>query len=279
MALQQQTIERLPYVEGVLNYLKPTPDKPRTLGFAPSPVGPQANAPHDPHAVPIRDARPVAGELSLDREGFALLTHRTALADLDDEDELQRVYYPEAERLVAAATGGKRVVIFDHTVRRRVAGAEDRQPGMPRQPSTRIHGDYSEKSGPQRVRDIMGAEAEALLKRRFAIVNVWRPIRGPLRDAPLALCDATSVEPGDLVAADLLHRDRAGENYLMTFRPGHRWFYVPDMRADEVLLLKCYDSATDGRARFMPHTAFVDPTAPTDVLPRESIELRTFVFY
>ncbi len=105
------------------------------------------------------------------------------------------------------------------------------------------------------------------------------PIHGPLRDAPLAVCDAESVAPGDLVAADLVYRDRTGENYLMTYRPSHRWFYVPEMRADEVLLLKCYDSAEDGRTRFVPHTAFLDPTAPADVLPRESIELRTFVFY
>ncbi len=125
----------------------------------------------------------------------------------------------------------------------------------------------------------MGEEAETLLQRRFSIVNLWRPIRGPLRDAPLALCDVESVAPGDLVAADLVYRDRTGENYLMTYRPGHRWFYVPEMRADEVLLLKCYNSADDGRARFLPHTAFLDPTAPADVLPRESIELRTFVFY
>jgi hypothetical protein len=125
----------------------------------------------------------------------------------------------------------------------------------------------------------MGEEAETVLQRRFSIVNLWRPIRGPLRDAPLAVCDAESVTPGDLVAADLVYHNRTGENYLMTYRPGHRWFYVPQMRADEVLLLKCYDSAEDGRTRFVPHTAFLDPTAPADVPPRESIELRTFVFY
>src|SRR5262249_7601370 len=105
------------------------------------------------------------------------------------------------------------------------------------------------------------------------------PIRGPLRDAPLALCDAQSVVPGDLVAADLVYHDRTGENYLMTYRASHRWFYVPEMRTDEALLLKCYDSAADGRTRFMPHTAFSDPPAPAAVEPRASIELRTFVFH
>jgi hypothetical protein len=129
------------------------------------------------------------------------------------------------------------------------------------------------------VRDLLGDEADALLRGRVQVINLWRPIRGPLRDAPLAVCDARSVAPGDLVPSDLVYRDRVGETYGVTFNPQHRWFYVPDMQPDEALLLKCYDSATDGRARFAPHTAFEDPTAPADVAPRESIELRTFVFH
>lgn len=193
---------------------------------------------------------------------------------------MRLVYYPEAEQVVAAETGGSRVVVFDHTIRRRTHGVKDRTPHIPRQqPAMRTHGDYTEISGPQRVRDLTGDEAEALLRHRFAIVNLWRPIRGPLRDAPLAVCDARSVAPGDLVPQDRVHRDRTGEIYALTYNPAHRWFYVPAMRADEALLLKCYDSATDGRARFMPHSAFEDPTTPPDAPPRESIELRTLVFF
>jgi hypothetical protein len=201
------------------------------------------------------------------------------MRDFYDPDELRRVYYPEAERLVGQATGASRVVVFDHTIRRRVWGAEDRSPGTPRQPVTRVHNDYTDDSAPQRVRDLMGGEAEALLRRRYAFVNVWRPIRGPLRDSPLALCDARSVDPADLVASDLVYRDRKGETYAVLYNPAHRWFYVPDMQPDEALLLKCFDSARDGRARLSPHGAFVDPTAPADVLPRESIELRAIAFH
>src|SRR4029077_6107294 len=169
--------------------------------------------------------------------------------------------------------------IFDHTLRRRVRGVDDRAPGTPRQPATRVHVDHTANSGPQRVRDFFGDEAEELLRGRVQIINLWRPIRGPLRDAPLAVCDAQTVKPEQLVASDLVYRDRVGETYSVTFDPQHRWFYVPEMRADEVLLLKCYDSNTDGRARFAPHTAFTDPTTPTDGPPRESIELRTLVFH
>jgi hypothetical protein len=143
----------------------------------------------------------------------------------------------------------------------------------------RVHIDYTLKSGPQRVRDLLPDEAETLLRRRFSVVNVWRPIRGPLEDAPLALCDARSVSPWDLVASDLLYKDRIGETYNVRHNPAHRWFYAPRMSRDEVLLFRCYDSARDGRARFVPHAAFQDPSAPANALPRESIELRMLVFY
>jgi hypothetical protein len=107
---------------------------------------------------------------------------------------------------------------------------------------------------------------------------VWRPIRGPLRDAPLAMCDARSVSPGDLVASDLIYRDRKGEIYLMQHNPKQRWYYVPEMRAHEVLLLKCYDSDAHC-ARFTAHSSFDDPTSPADAPARESIEVRTLVFF
>jgi hypothetical protein len=223
--------------------------------------------------------RPIADRLSLDEEGFALVDHESAIADFYDENQLKRVYYPEAERLVASATGASRVIVFDHTIRRRDHGADDRTQGPKRDPVYRAHNDYTERSAPQRVRDLLGEEAERLLERRFAIVNVWRPIRGPLEDSPLAVCDAGSTGPGDLVATDLIYRDRVGETYGLRHNPAHRWFYAPAMRRDEALLLKCFDSVRSGVARFAPHTAFEDPATPADALPRESIEVRTLAFF
>ena len=239
----------------------------------------RSNAVYEPHRMHIRNARPIAADLSLDNHGFALVRQTSAVRDFYNEDELRQTYYPEAERLVAEATGAARVIVFDHTLRRRIWGAEDRTAGTPRQPVARVHNDYTEKSAPQRVRDLMGADAEALLQRRYEIVNVWRPITGPLRDAPLGVCDARSVAPSDWVPSALIYRDRQGETYAVRYNPAHRWFYVPDMMPDEALLLKCFDSAADGRARYAPHSAFEDPAAPADKLPRESIELRTLVFH
>jgi len=134
-------------------------------------------------------------------------------------------------------------------------------------------------SGANRVREHLPDEADELLKGRVQVINLWRPIRGPVRDTPLAMLDGQTVEPGDLIASDLIYPNRRGETYSVRYNPNHRWFYVPEMTMDEALLLKCYDSATDGRTRFGPHTAFIDPTTPPDAAPRESIELRTLVFH
>jgi hypothetical protein len=171
------------------------------------------------------------------------------------------------------------VVVFDHTIRRRFPGAVEGATGIPRQPAMHVHNDYTVKSGPQRVRDLLGNEAGDLLRRRFSVINVWRPIRGPVQDAPLAMADAESVDAADFVAADLLYPDRIGEIYYVKFNASHRWFYASAMREHEVMLIKCFDSADDGRARFVPHAAFTDPTTPPGAPPRESIELRTLVFY
>jgi hypothetical protein len=269
----------LPHIEATLNYLAPTTERPRNFTFDPPPGVPRSNAAHEARTVPIHDARPLASDISLDREGFAVLRQSSAVQDFWDEEEVRRVYYPEVQRVLAGATGATKVFIFDHTLRRRVRGVADRAPGTPRQPATRVHVDHTAKSGPQRVRDFFGDEAAELLRGRVQVINLWRPIRGPLRDAPLAVCDASSVASVDLVPSDLVYQHRVGETYNVTYNPAHRWFYVPEMQPDEALLLKCYDSATDGRARFAPHTAFEDPTAPADVLPRESIEIRTLVFH
>jgi hypothetical protein len=272
-------VSDLPHIDAQLNYLRPMADRPRNYTFDPPPGVPRSNTAHEGHIVPIHDARPLASDITLDREGFAVLHQKSAVQDFWDEDEVRRVYYPEVQRVLAEVTGASKVFIFDHTLRRRVKGTADRAQGAPRQPATSVHVDHTAISGPQRVRDFFGDEAEALLRGRVQVINLWRPIRGPLRDSPLAVCDAESVAPGDLVASDLVYQQRVGETYAVKFNPEHRWFYVPEMQRDEALLLKCFDSATDGRARFAPHTAFEDPTTPPDAPPRESIEIRTLVFH
>jgi hypothetical protein len=276
---EAEDVEVLPWVKAELNYLAPTAERPRTYTYEPPAGVPRSTAVNEPHTVQISDARPILARVSLDDQGFGLVRHPSAVRDFYNEEEVKAVYYPEAEQILKNVTGADGVFVFDHTVRRRVPGAEDRRNGQPRQPVPRVHVDHTAKSGPQRVHDLLPDEAERLLRGRVQIINLWRPIRGPLRDMPLAVADAQSVKPEQLVASDLVYQGRVGETYSVTYDAAHRWYYVPGMETDEVLLLKCYDSKADGRARFAPHTAFVDPATPPNAPPRESIELRALVFH
>jgi len=279
MSLASAIIETLAGVRAELNYLAPGTARPRTYTYDPPAGTPRSTVVNEPRTLFIADARPILREVSLDRHGFALVRRESGVGDFYNQQEVRSIYYPEAEHVLKEATGADRVFIFDHTVRRRVPGGEDRRADQPRQPVPRVHVDHTEASGPQRVRDLLPEEADDLLRGRVQIVNIWRPIRGPLLDTPLAVCDAATVKPEQLVASDLVYPNRVGETYSVTYDPAHRWFYVPRMRADEALLLKCYDSRTDGRARFAPHSAFTDPTTPADAPPRESIEIRALVFH
>jgi hypothetical protein len=270
--------DALPGVEGKLGFTKPSPEVQYTYAYDPPEGQPRSNIVLDERAVWIADARPVAEALALDVEGVAVVRHRTAVRDFWDEAQTLALGHPEAAEIVRAATGASRVVVFDHTLRRRLSGAEDRTAGLPRQPATRVHVDQTVRSGPQRVRDVMGEQAEALLQRRAAIINVWRPVAHVARDWPLAFADARSVDPADLIPSELRFRHRTGEIYGLAYNPRQRWLHVPDLGPGEALLIKCWDS-DETVARFAPHTAFEDPTTPAGAPPRESIEFRTIAFF
>ena len=229
--------------------------------------------------VPIADMRPLSHELSIDREGFELLRHTTEVVDLYDDDAIENLYYPEIEALLNTRFGADRTVVFDAT--RRSDGAEGApNPDGLRGPALRVHVDYTVKSGPQRIADILGEdEAERLAEdgARIVQINVWRPISGPVRRSPLALADASSVRAGELIATDQVFPDRVGEIYQLAHAPTQRWYYAPEITPDEVLLIKGWDSIDDGRARFTPHGAFSFAETPADAPPRESIEVRALV--
>lgn len=268
----------LDHVEAPLTYHVPDGRKPVIVVAAPEDGRPRRETSYATRTVRIHDARPLAGTLSLDRHGFALRRHVSRVRDFHDDAEVEAVYYPETAALVRAMTGAAAVHVFDHTVR--VDTGADANGGR-RQPVRTVHNDYTERSGPQRVRDLLGEEEAGIrLGRRFAEVNVWRPIVGPVGRTPLALLDARTLdEARDLVAADLVYGDRTGEIYDVAFHPGHRWFYFPAMTRDEVVLIKGYDAARDGRARFAPHTAFDHPDTTATTPARESIEMRAFAFF
>ena len=243
--------------------------------FGPNNIRRRTSGAEDRRRVEILDGRQAS--LDVDANGFRLVQHRSAVRDFFDAEELKRVYYPEVEALVAQHTGAQRVVVFDHTLR---SGDEaEREANLLREPVLSAHNDYTEWSGPQRVRELMGDEAERLLGRRFAIVQVWRPISSPLESHPLAMADARSVAAGDLLVAERRYPHRVGQTYRLRYSPAHRWFYFPRMRRDEAIVFKVYDSEKDGRARFTPHTSFDDPSTPPGAAPRQSIEARALAFW
>ena len=231
---------------------------------------------YEKHIVPIANGRRGREALSLDTNGFELVDHPTQVTDFFDRDALRAVYYPEMERLIAERSGAVRVHIFDHTLRSSDDAVREAQ--KIREPVKSVHNDYTEWSGPQRVRDILPDEAETLLKRRFAIIQTWRAIRAPIARDPLALADSRSLAPADFIPAERRFPDRVGEIYQFRFSPAHRWMYFPNMNRDEAIVFKVYDSQKDGRARWSAHTSFDDPGTRADAPPRESIEIRAFAF-
>lgn len=254
-------------VEAPILFLEPSGRKPR-LSFGYDTPASDVSEIYTPRRVLIRDGRGL--DASLDVEGFALARHPSTI-DFSDEALISTAGHAEAAELVRKATGAARVVVFDHTLRKRTFDA-------PRQPSTRVHVDYTANSAPARVRDLLGDEADELLQKRVAFVNVWRAIRHPAVDWPLVLADVRTVADGDLVATDIVYPDRRGEIYGLVHNARQRWFYYPELGLDEALLIKCYDSRTDV-ARFTPHTAFDNPLTPLSAPPRESIEFRTIAFF
>jgi len=264
------------HVVASLNYAAPADEKPEVYTYQ-SQTGGATRSEVVRHPVHVYDGRDLIDEVSLDVEGVVLERLNSEVEDFYDAQTVRAVYYPEIENLVKRVVGAARVVAFDHNVRCDPK-AKNGENGVS-MPVKFAHNDYTERSGPQRVRDLLPNEADSLLESPFAVINVWKPIRGPVEETPLAVCDARTIGAEELVPTDLKYPGRTGEVYSLAFSPNHRWLYFPHMQVNEALLIKCYDSETDGRARFTAHSAFTDPTSPTDAPARESIEVRTLVFF
>ncbi|NND50106.1 MAG: methyltransferase [Rhizobiales bacterium] len=227
--------------------------------------------------VLMRDGRTLRDTFDLETHGFLFADQKSQVTDFYDDQAVIDIYYPEMERLILDATGGRRVHIFDHT--RRHSDEPTRAERKVREPATSVHNDYTDWSGPQRLRDILPDEAEELLKRRFAIVQVWRSINTPIEITPLAMCDARTLDPGDLLISERRAPGRIGQTYRITHNPAHEWYWFPKMTRDEALVFKVYDSDTSSQSRWTAHSAFHNPAASEGAPPRESMEIRSFVFW
>jgi hypothetical protein len=230
------------------------------------------------HEMAIQNGRPLRDTFELDTHGFVFVDHHTQVKDFTDESERARVYDAEVQALVRKHSGASEVVVFDHTIRvsdeegQRVSGARPTVKG--------VHNDYTEKSAPVRLREIVGdAEAERRFRKRWAIIQVWRPIRGVVQVDPLGICDGRSIPQKGFIKVERRYKYRTGEVYHIAHNPSHAWYYFPHMTRDEALVFKVFDSDTGVPSRFTAHSAFDDPATPADAPPRESIETRTFAFF
>ena len=267
-------------VKGLLQFTVPTGEK---LVTQVSETGGGRTDPktgsYEMKEITIHDGRPTADQLDMEVQGYAFLKYDTAVTNFTDDDQVRDIYYPELERLLLAETGAEKVVIFDHTIR--IGDPEKREALGVRDPVLSAHNDFTDRSAPARVRDLLPpAEAEKRLKRRFTSVNVWRPLTGPVKTDPIAICAWDSIGENDLIPAERNYGNRIGGILNLAYNPAQKWTYFPDMERDEIILLKCFDSELDGRARWTAHAAFEDPNGPDPSLPaRESIEVRTLIFY
>jgi len=231
----------------------------------------------------IENVRGSEDQYTLDSAGFQFFKAPTQLAadDFENEQTVQGTYYDEQAELIKKLTGASKVIIFDHTIRRNFADRLDDSPDT-RTPVAAVHVDQTPAATVARIhRHLPTSEAPSRLSKRYQIINLWRPIRNPAFDRPLALCDFRTVDlQNDCVPSTLRYPDRDGETWAVKYNEGHRWKYLKGMTPEELVLIKCMDSITDGSvALCTPHTAFTDPTTPADAKPRESIELRALVFY
>jgi len=268
-------------VRSTFNYTRDTGVMPEVYFYEPPPGTPIRDPGDDPHEMPVLNGWDRVNEFSLDRDGFALCEFRSSFDQWDDDQAIKAQFYEDVIAFLKREVGAKRVIVFDHTIR---AKRNEKQQTAEttttqRAPVMLVHCDYTPNSGPLRVRQLLPAEADALLSRRVAFYNFWKPLRRCVEERPLAMCDVKSSVAEDFVTMALRYRERNGEIYVMRHSPRHEWWYFPKMTPEQVILLKTYDSETDGRARFVGHSAFEDPTTLPDAPFRESIEVRTIAFF
>ncbi|RYP33746.1 hypothetical protein DL767_004613 [Monosporascus sp. MG133] len=268
-------------ISATINYYKDPGD-----GSLPMPVKVSDDTvtnkrPTVPHRVLVRDITGEEDKYTLDGHAFQLHRHESKLKELDEfrnSDKVKAEYYPESAQLLKDVTGASRVFVFDHRTRCGPSNWHSLGKGNTesRGPLLRAHVDQSYDGAELVLRRWFPDEADELVKRRYQIINVWRPIKTVFKD-PLAVADSTSIPDSDLVAAAIIYPGFRSETWTVRPNDAHRWYFKYKQRPDEVLLIKCFDSR-ETVARRALHSAFEDPDEVNSEY-RESIETRALLFY
>ncbi|ORY14663.1 O-methyltransferase-domain-containing protein [Clohesyomyces aquaticus] len=238
------------------------------------------------YSVPITNARPNMNDFDLDFHGFTYTNDEISPALIDalrknEPDTIRSLYYPHIIELAKKLTGGKRVIIFDHTQRKRRLDLEDtKNDDGKEQPATMVHCDQTPESAIRRLSENLHLweDVKTVLKGRVRMINIWRPLTSPVQDWPLATMDYHTTKPDAMHACNLLKEtfERRGQTATFTHSEGQKWYYLDQQKSSEVTAIKIWDNA-DGVSKFCAHAAFNDVTAPPDATPRESVEVRCLV--
>ncbi len=276
---------------------------------------------YEKYEVTVNDARE-AVSATLEQQGFQLVENDIEGLNIDffDNEAVLHTYYPLCADVVKDAVNARAVYAFDHNIRS-AAGKKSKKMitgGQQVQgPAHAVHGDYTLTSAPDRLRQLAkppgkndtirslmeegasllppGDTEQILNGGRFGIINLWRSIvPEPVEVNPLALCDASKVDPADLVVFEIHYADRIGENYFAKYNPNHNWWFYPKMNRSEALLIKQWDSKgglartkgeqsdadfPDSPSTFSFHSAFKEPSTPDDAPDRWSMEVRCIVLF
>lgn len=249
-------------LDGTIPYIRVHPDKMHDQNYSEVAI-----------TTSVEDIRGRESKFSLDKDGFEAISNVPSSVSGFHSQNLLLSYYEECEQILREHVhNAELIVIFDHTIRTAASGSI-------RRPVTRVHVDQTPMSAQQRVRLHNPEKAEELLKGRYRIINLWRPLNGPVLSHPLAVMSGSTCRPEDLVPVEHRYPNRTGETHAVRYNQHQRWCYLSGMENDEVLILKCFDSVeVEGLVRYAPHSAFVDPRSSPNVPPRESIEVRALVY-
>ncbi|KAB5515438.1 hypothetical protein GE09DRAFT_979728 [Coniochaeta sp. 2T2.1] len=258
-------------------------EKPFNLAF-PLPRGqPKTNVIRKDHVISVADVRGRESSFALDVHGFAFASQLPLLSeDTVERDDMDTIAEKEIQRMqhfLKDMLGAKRVQAFDYTFREVKPAGDLYQWHEKRPPARNAHIDQTPQAAMSRLKMYFGEEADEVARGRIQLINLWRPLFGPLEETPLAILDARSLSDNDLMAQDMVHTHYLGENYVVKFNQNHRWYYWSKMQPNEGILIKNFDSEVDGRARACAHVAFEDHNTPPGARLRKSVEVRFIVLY
>tara|TARA_B100000676_G_scaffold161801_1_gene159164 strand:- start:3130 stop:4398 length:1269 start_codon:yes stop_codon:yes gene_type:complete len=236
----------------------------------------------------------------MDKLGVSLAHCESACTNFYDAHEVERVFYPEMEKLLLDFfPDATDALVYNHDVfdkdytGDRTENQDDKNPGVNANYAYIVHNDLNDNSGRVRCRELLTknlrnfgreqnyteAEADAKMSRRFVSINLAKPME-TVHQNPFVLCAWPSFADQPYITNYRIYDDRVGETTRFTYRPEHEWYWFPNQTSTEVSMLKCYDSVTDGSvSRWSFHSACIDPTAAADAPCRKNVVVRSFVFF